>query len=185
MEGDKNAKKGISEKRAVRKPKKTNPRSAPEADLKAAAEGTDLAKSAPAETPKATRRKATRSAGTGAAAKNTGSAGESIATKPKTTRRQARVASTTPGPSPSAASTAAPKPPIVTLVQGQLPVTESTAEIGSSAVESQPLAEPAFEQIQLRAYFIAERRRAEGIDGDEQSDWRQAREELIKELKGH
>jgi len=73
----------------------------------------------------------------------------------------------------------------VTLVQGQLPVTESTAEIGSSAVESQPLEEPAFQEIQLRAYFIAERRRAAGLEGDEQSDWRQAKEELIHELKGY
>ena len=48
-----------------------------------------------------------------------------------------------------------------------------------------PLEEPTFEQIQLRAYFISERRRNAGLPGDDQSDWLQAREELINELKGH
>jgi hypothetical protein len=38
------------------------------------------------------------------------------------------------------------------------------------------------EQVALRAYFIAERRRSLGIAGDETSDWVQAEQELIKEL---
>ena len=52
-------------------------------------------------------------------------------------------------------------------------------------VERPPLEEPTFEQIQLRAYFISERRRNAGLPGDDQSDWLQARGELINELRGH
>jgi hypothetical protein len=37
---------------------------------------------------------------------------------------------------------------------------------------------PTVEQIQLRAYFIAERRKALGLHGDATSDWVQAEREL-------
>jgi hypothetical protein len=37
---------------------------------------------------------------------------------------------------------------------------------------------PSVEQIQLRAYFIAERRRRLGLPGDETADWVQAEREL-------
>ena len=37
---------------------------------------------------------------------------------------------------------------------------------------------PSVEQIQLRAYFIAERRRQLGLPGDEKADWVQAEKEL-------
>jgi hypothetical protein len=40
------------------------------------------------------------------------------------------------------------------------------------------------EQVALRAYFIAERRRSLGIAGDETSDWMQAEQELSQELAG-
>ena len=43
--------------------------------------------------------------------------------------------------------------------------------------------QPGAEQIALRAYFIAERRRSLGIDGDETSDWIAAEKELLAELK--
>jgi hypothetical protein len=42
--------------------------------------------------------------------------------------------------------------------------------------------EPSYEQIQLRAYFIGERRKSLGIRGDETSDWVQAERELKEEL---
>ena len=42
--------------------------------------------------------------------------------------------------------------------------------------------EPSYEQIQLRAYFIGERRKSLGILGDETSDWVQAERELKEEL---
>ncbi|MBV8213670.1 MAG: DUF2934 domain-containing protein [Verrucomicrobia bacterium] len=41
---------------------------------------------------------------------------------------------------------------------------------------------PTFEQVQLRAYFISERRRKLGLPGDESHDWLAAEQELREEL---
>lgn len=41
---------------------------------------------------------------------------------------------------------------------------------------------PTFEQVQLRAYFISERRRKLGLPGDESHDWMTAEQELRQEL---
>jgi hypothetical protein len=41
---------------------------------------------------------------------------------------------------------------------------------------------PTFEQVQIRAYFISERRRSIGVAGDEHSDWIRAERELRDEL---
>lgn len=40
-------------------------------------------------------------------------------------------------------------------------------------------AKPTFEEIQLQAYFVAERRLAAGLPGDSASDWIQAEQELL------
>jgi hypothetical protein len=40
------------------------------------------------------------------------------------------------------------------------------------------------EQIQRRAYFIAERRKSSGVGGDEAGDWAQAERELRAEATG-
>jgi hypothetical protein len=42
---------------------------------------------------------------------------------------------------------------------------------------------PTYEQVQLRAYFISERRRKLGLPGDESHDWLTAEQELRSELK--
>jgi hypothetical protein len=42
---------------------------------------------------------------------------------------------------------------------------------------------PSAEQVALRAYFIAERRRSLGVHGDETSDWIAAERELLAELE--
>ena len=47
---------------------------------------------------------------------------------------------------------------------------------------SKKVKEPSYEQVQLRAYFIGERRKSLGILGDETSDWVQAELELKAEL---
>jgi hypothetical protein len=47
--------------------------------------------------------------------------------------------------------------------------------------QSQSQLKPTFEQIQLRAYFISEQRRNQGIAGDEHSDWVRAERELLAE----
>ena len=49
-------------------------------------------------------------------------------------------------------------------------------------VRSSEAEEPSFEQVQLRAYFIGERRKSLGVPGDETSDWVQAQLELKAEL---
>jgi hypothetical protein len=43
--------------------------------------------------------------------------------------------------------------------------------------------EPSYEQVQLRAYFIGERRKSLGVPGSETSDWVQAELELKAELE--
>jgi Protein of unknown function (DUF2934) len=42
---------------------------------------------------------------------------------------------------------------------------------------------PSFEQVQVRAYFISERRRKLGLPGDDGHDWLTAERELLAELK--
>jgi hypothetical protein len=50
-----------------------------------------------------------------------------------------------------------------------------------------PRKEPAtpilFEQIQLRAYYISEKRRREALPGDEYQDWVEAERQLLDEQK--
>jgi hypothetical protein len=52
-------------------------------------------------------------------------------------------------------------------------------------VSSSKATEPTLEQVQLRAYFIGERRKNVGTPGDETSDWVQAELELKAEHKAH
>jgi hypothetical protein len=58
----------------------------------------------------------------------------------------------------------------------------ASTEIAKRSIPSKRTAEPSYEQIQLRAYFIGERRKSLGIRGDETSDWVQAERELKEEL---
>jgi hypothetical protein len=44
------------------------------------------------------------------------------------------------------------------------------------------MAEPSDEAIRLRAYFISERRRRFALPGDAESDWLEARRQLLSEL---
>jgi hypothetical protein len=61
----------------------------------------------------------------------------------------------------------------------------STSNVAAAKSKSQTKAivQPSSEQVALRAYFIAERRRVLGIHGDETSDWVAAERELLEELK--
>jgi len=64
------------------------------------------------------------------------------------------------------------------------PLRKSTGtETAKRSVRSERTKEPSYEQIQLRAYFIGERRKSLGIRGDETSDWVQAERELKEELE--
>ena len=63
------------------------------------------------------------------------------------------------------------------------PVRKVTGTGGSAKrpARSSQKKEPSYEQVQLRAYFIGERRKTLGIPGDETSDWVQAELELKAE----
>jgi hypothetical protein len=67
-------------------------------------------------------------------------------------------------------------------VQG---TTASNSTGGTATAKSKPqksgIAQPSSEQVALRAYFIGERRRTLGIQGDETSDWVAAERELREE----
>jgi hypothetical protein len=57
----------------------------------------------------------------------------------------------------------------------------SKARSAATTRKPTPLS-PSFEQVQLRAYFISERRRKLGLPGDESHDWLTAEQELRQEL---
>jgi hypothetical protein len=58
-----------------------------------------------------------------------------------------------------------------------------TAE-ASMPREAAGIAEPSDEAIRLRAYFISERRRRFALPGDAESDWLEAKRQLLSEA-GH
>jgi hypothetical protein len=51
-------------------------------------------------------------------------------------------------------------------------------------LEMMGVAEPSDEMIRLRAYFISERRRRFALPGDAESDWLEAKRQLLSET-GH
>jgi hypothetical protein len=62
-------------------------------------------------------------------------------------------------------------------------VSGADGSVGKGKSKKTVLAQPSSEQVALRAYFIGERRRTLGIQGDETSDWVAAEQELLEELK--
>jgi hypothetical protein len=60
---------------------------------------------------------------------------------------------------------------------------DSNVATGKKKSPKKLLGQPSNEQVALRAYFIGERRRTLGIQGDETSDWVAAERELLEELK--
>jgi hypothetical protein len=48
-------------------------------------------------------------------------------------------------------------------------------------LEAAGIAEPSDEAIRLRAYFISERRRRFALPGDAESDWLEAKRQLVSE----
>jgi len=57
----------------------------------------------------------------------------------------------------------------------------ATAGKASSPNEAAENAEPSDEAIRLRAYFISERRRRFALPGDAESDWLEAKRQLLSE----
>lgn len=72
----------------------------------------------------------------------------------------------------------------VAAVPAKPPVRKSAAiTTVQPPARSSKAKEPSYEQVQLRAYFIGERRKSLGISGSETSDWVQAELELKAELE--
>jgi hypothetical protein len=85
-------------------------------------------------------------------------------------------------PSSEAPAETAPRPPAKARKKG--PAAKKAAA-GRSAKPRQPARskakDPTNEEIQLRAYFISERRHRLGLPGDASSDWLEARRQLVAE----
>jgi len=65
-------------------------------------------------------------------------------------------------------------------VQGKTASSSTTAKSRARKKAMEQLNE---EQVELHAYFVADRRRKLGMPGDETSDWVQAERELLSENK--
>jgi hypothetical protein len=74
------------------------------------------------------------------------------------------------------ASTALPAAAEIKKAPPQESANSAPAEASKKKIE-----DPTIEQIQLRAYFLGERRASFGISGDSTSDWVQAERELKEE----
>jgi Protein of unknown function (DUF2934) len=104
---------------------------------------------------------------------------QSVPKKPKIvqTKNQAPKDAAAPRPRRAATSrkksgTSAKKVPTAQGAGVSMPL-----EIGATA-------EPSDEQVRLRAYFISERRRRFALPGDAESDWLEAKRQLLSET-GH
>jgi len=71
--------------------------------------------------------------------------------------------------------TASRKPKKTAVVKGLISST------GSMQVETSGSPDPSDETIRLRAYFISERRRRFALPGDAESDWQEAKRQLLSE----
>jgi Protein of unknown function (DUF2934) len=63
--------------------------------------------------------------------------------------------------------------------------TEQTTQISASphADVTSTAGEPSEETVRLRAYFISERRRRFALPGDAESDWLEAKRQLLSEAR--
>jgi hypothetical protein len=57
-----------------------------------------------------------------------------------------------------------------------------TARASAAKEPTPPTPQPSDEQIRIRAYFIAERRHRLALPGDADSDWLEAKRQLLSEL---
>ena len=79
---------------------------------------------------------------------------------------------------------AAGKPPTAKLKRTALPKKRAMQRTGTQAAPAltEPV-DPTLEQIQMRAYFISERRRRFDLPGDANSDWLEAKRQLLAESR--
>jgi hypothetical protein len=74
-----------------------------------------------------------------------------------------------------------------TSAKGKKTVPPKKQAVGKIQTEAAPVPVKAFdptnEQIQMRAYFISERRRRFALPGDANSDWLEAKRQLLAETR--
>ena len=80
-------------------------------------------------------------------------------------------------------SSRAQRPPTSRKSAGRVPKKSPSSQKAKATMppEAGTTAEPSDEQIRLRAYFISERRRRFALPGDAESDWLEARRQLLSE----
>jgi hypothetical protein len=71
----------------------------------------------------------------------------------------------------------------LTTASEAIPVVDETKKAAPAKGSKEKIEDPTIEQIQLRAYFIGERRASLGIFGNSTSDWVQAERELKEEAE--
>jgi hypothetical protein len=105
-----------------------------------------------------------------------------VARKSKDLEKQSGIVNEAMPSSEVTPAETAPRPPARTKKKG--PAAKKAAA-GRSAKPRQPArskaVNPTNEEIQLRAYFISERRHRLGLPGDTSSDWLEARRQLVAE----
>ena len=76
-----------------------------------------------------------------------------------------------------------PKPPAKAPAKKKPAAKKAKAPAGKSAKKTAKPAKPAYTHadVALRAYFIAEKRHAHGLPGNEHLDWLEAERQLAKE----
>jgi hypothetical protein len=94
--------------------------------------------------------------------------------KKRVQKRAVRKKAVVAEPVPVAASPA--------VTKGSKKSRKSAKPAPSSSKARSTIPIPTFEQVQLRAYFISERRRKLGLPGSEHHDWLAAERELRAEL---
>ena len=109
--------------------------------------------------------------------------------KPKIVQSKNDAQAEAGGPSPEAKAGKAPRPRRAAMSRKKsgagakkLPSMQG-AEV-SSPREIGATAEPSDEQVRLLAYFISERRRRFALPGDAESDWLEAKRQLLSEADG-
>ena len=98
------------------------------------------------------------------------------AEKSKKVKKEKRSVKKTKAVAVSAAEAPAAEAPAAPIAEPE-PVAKPKSQAKSTGKKTVPLdtvQEPTFEEIQLQAYFIAERRARLGVPGDATSDWVEA-----------
>jgi hypothetical protein len=106
-------------------------------------------------------------------------------TKKKRVQKRAvrkKVKPDQPAPVTSAPVVTSTSPTTETKKTRKSSKTKSTTAKSVANTRKAATLSPSFEQVQLRAYFISERRRKLGLPGNDRHDWLTAEQELRQEL---